>query len=140
MTREARVRQVVLADFLGAWRLDREVVHADGLRARLLGRAVWTPRGAEALYVESGQLTIEGQGSFEAERRYLWSADLEVFFEDGRFFHRVPGAGVAAGHWCAPDQYDVSYDFSGWPLWSCRWQVTGPRKDYCMRSRYLRER
>ena len=58
-----------------------------------------------------------------AERRYLWrdggAGTIEVFFDDGRFFHRfdaedhVPGA----THACDPDAYRVRYDFRAWPRW-----------------------
>ena len=44
-----------------------------------------------------------------------------------------------ADHWCDPDTYKVRYDFREWPLWRAEWRVTGPRKDYVMRSVYTRE-
>lgn len=128
-----------LVDFLGPWWLSREILQADGTRGRFEGRAEWQAAGADALYVEEGELVLP-HGSFRAERRYRWDADLNVFFEDGRYFHTVPVAGGATGHWCDPDRYDVTYDFSRWPDWSSRWQVRGPRKDYAMFSRYGRDR
>ena len=56
---------------------------------------------------------------------------IDVAFGDGRPFHRVgPGAQAVAAHDCPPDDYRLRYDFGAWPLWSVRWRVTGPRKDY----------
>ena len=127
-----------LADFLGDWRLTREIRHADGTLGRFEGVADWVRSENGALYTERGTLVIEGQGEFQAERRYGWDSDLRVFFDDGRFFHQVPGQGGSAGHWCDPDQYDVTYDFSAWPEWHCRWRVLGPRKDYVMTTGYRR--
>ncbi|WP_023849658.1 DUF6314 family protein [Ponticoccus alexandrii] len=126
-----------LADFMGLWRLDRRIVQADGVEAAFAGQAEWLPADHGALYVETGTLVMPA-GRFRAERRYLWEPDLTVRFDDGRFFHRVPTAGGGTGHWCDPDRYDVTYDFDGWPAWSCRWVVRGPRKDYAMTSHYAR--
>ena len=124
-----------LAEFIGEWSLEREIVQADGLHGHFSGRAWWHPEGDGALYEERGEMVLP-TGRFAAERRYRWESDLSVWFDDGRFFHQVPEAGGETGHWCDPDQYDVCYDFSRWPLWLVRWQVRGPRKDYVMVSRY----
>ncbi|MFW2586727.1 DUF6314 family protein [Sagittula sp. SSi028] len=127
-----------LTDFLGFWQISREIAQADGTRALFTGHGTWTQRpdgGAD--YAETGQLEMGG-GRFTAERRYHWTPGLDVYFDDGRFFHRVPAGGGATGHWCDPDQYDVRYDFADWPAWTVVWQVHGPRKDYTMTSRYTR--
>jgi len=124
-----------LADFEGHWALSRQIVPAVGPEARFEGTAVWTPEGA---YAEEGLLHVQGQTPMRAERRYVWDAELNVYFEDGRFFHRVPAEGGETGHWCAPDQYDVCYDFADWPRFEARWKVFGPRKNYEMISHYSR--
>lgn len=136
-TRDTRdVRARVLADFEGRWRIERRITQHDGPPARFDGQAVWSPEGDALRYMERGELRIEGQRAMQAERRYLWRADLSVWFEDGRFFHRVPPGGGDAAHWCAPDAYDVSYDFALWPRFRVVWRVRGPRKDYTMTSTY----
>jgi hypothetical protein len=71
-----------------------------------------------------------------AERRYLWDEKLNIYFEDGRFLLQVPALGGVAAHWCDPDQYIASYDFTDWPKWSCTCRIRGPRKDYTLHSRY----
>ncbi len=136
---------LTLRDFEGRWRLTRQIDDARGPDATFTGTAVFSPdsggRGLEL--VEQGQLVLQGQGAFQAERRYLWQQDdacVAVFFADGRDFHRFdPQGGQAqAAHWCDPDTYEVQYDFTGWPVWQVQWRVTGPRKDYMMRSVYTR--
>ncbi len=125
-----------LQDFLGRWQIRREIVHDDGTRGQFEGEAAWRAEGRDALYLETGRLSLGAQGAFQAERRYLWSSELTVFFEDGRLFHVVPPQGGDTAHWCPPDQYDGSYDFSHWPHWQVVWRVSGPRKSYVSTTRY----
>ena len=127
-----------LHDFLGGWALTRRIVHDDGTVAAFEGVATWQDAGdGTAWQVERGMLTLPGQGSFTAERRYLWRG-LDVFFEDGRFFHTVPPGGGSARHRCDPDAYAVAYEFGTWPDWHATWRVDGPRKAYAMISTYRR--
>ena len=128
-----------LTDFLGTWSLSRVIRHGDGASGTFEGSATIERDGAGALYSERGWLEMPGQGRFQAERRYRWDDALRVYFEDGRFFHQIPVEGGATGHWCDPDQYDVTYMFDDWPDWSSRWTVIGPRKNYVMTSRYSRK-
>ena len=129
---------VQLADFEGKWQLSRRIVQADGVEARFEGEAVFRPCDAGLSYEEVGRMILPGQPEMEARRAYLWKPDLTVWFEDGRYFHQVPGEGGETGHWCDPDQYDGCYDFAGWPIWRVCWDVRGPRKDYRMESEYRR--
>jgi len=126
----------VLDDFAGTWSLERRVSHADGVQARLKGKARWTPEGARLCYHETGMLEIPGQAQVRAERRYIWAPDLTVYFEDGRVFHQIPAAGGSVTHFCAPDHYEGIYDFSQWPVFELSWVVTGPSKSYHMHSIY----
>ena len=128
-----------LGDFLGDWRITREIRIADGSVGHFVGMAHWTADREGALYHESGELEMPGQGRFRAERQYRWGADLSVWFSDGRFFHHIPPLGGSASHWCDPDQYDAEYGFADWPVWWCQWRVRGPRKDYVMTSHYRRD-
>ena len=119
-----------LADFIGSWSVSRQITHHGGPNAQLTGTAVWRLIRGGALYHETGQLKIAGQGAMTAEQRYIWRDDLSVWFDETRFFHNVPVLGGAVGHFCSPDQYDGTYDFSRWPVWSVTWDVSGPRKAY----------
>ncbi|MEO9685293.1 MAG: DUF6314 family protein [Tateyamaria sp.] len=127
-----------LADFIGAWDIARKIVPAHGPSAEFAGQGVWTPTATGAEYAETGVLTMPGATPMTAERRYVWGQDLSVYFDDGRFFHRVPACGGTATHFCDPDTYGVEYDFEGWPTFTVSYAVHGPRKDYVMRSTYCR--
>ena len=131
-------RARVLGDFEGRWALSREIRPASGAAGRFEGEAEWQPSEGGLAYVERGLLMLEGHAPMQAERRYFWEEGLNVYFDDGRFFHQVPPEGGEAAHWCDPDQYDVTYDFMQWPRFETKWQVRGPRKDYEMISFYSR--
>ncbi len=127
-----------LEDFEGRWHLNREIRHDDGTHARFEGEADWRPDGPGLICREAGVLQMPEGPPMQAERRYLWRAGLRVYFDDGRFFHRVPVQGGTAEHWCDPDAYAVQYDFADWPAFSTIWRVDGPRKSYEMTSRFTR--
>lgn len=130
-------RRVHLSDFEGIWQVRRRIVHADGSTAEFAGIARWSPRQGGLQYTESGELVIAGQRPVKAEQRYFWGAGLDVYFDDGRYFHTVPSKGGEAAHWCPPDQYNVDYDFLNWPEFTVTWRVAGPRKDYVIVSEYI---
>ncbi|GFE52338.1 hypothetical protein So717_40910 [Roseobacter cerasinus] len=127
-----------LGDFIGRWRLTRQIRHTGGAQAEFAGHAVWQPEAQELIYHETGLLQMPGSQPMQAERKYLWREGLCVYFDDGRFFHQVPARGGNAEHWCDPDTYSVRYDFADWPAFSTAWTVRGPRKDYEMSSQYER--
>lgn len=131
-----------LDDFEGLWRLTRRITQDDAPDAELDGSAIWRPVAEGLHYSEAGLLRVGDAAPINAERRYLWrgGADgvIEVLFEDGRPFHRIDPEAPRDRHWCDPDLYEVTYDFSGWPDWSSVWRVRGPRKSYRMISRYTR--
>jgi len=133
-----------LADFRGLWTLTRRIedAHAGEVLA-LTGTTRFSDDVEGLICEETGTLTRSGHPPMTATRRYLWRQSgprIEVLFEDGRPFHGfVPGPRAHAKHDCAPDTYAVEYDFSRWPDWHAIWTVSGPRKDYVMRSDYRRD-
>lgn len=132
-----------LAQFEGRWHLDRQIEDAARGDMRLEGEAVLARSGLRLVYTETGTLVIPGQPSMTATQRYVWQERagwVAIRFSDGRPFHGFPlrAARAEATHLCDPDRYHVIYDFSAWPEWSSEWRVSGPRKDYVMRSHYLR--
>lgn len=127
-----------LADFAGAWRLEKHIRQDDGGEAWFEGQATWTPTGDGLAYCEEGLLRMGQAAPVKAERRYLWTVPLRVSFADGRFFHDVPAYGGQALHDCPPDTYLVTYAFTKWPEWRALWRVTGPRKAYRMDCLYRR--
>ncbi len=129
----------VLSDFAGRWTLSRQILHADAPDAQFDGVAEWASHGQELIYHEQGTLCLPGHAPMKSERRYLWRAPLDVFFDDGRFFHAVPPEGGESYHFCDPDAYTAIYDFSAWPAsFDTTWRVRGPRKNYTMKSLYTR--
>lgn len=131
---------IALSDLKGLWRLTRTIDDARaGLTGHLHGTSRWDPDEAGLLQQEEGFLHYGTAPPMQAARRYRWRADgdgLAVFFADGRPFHRLSPGLLADRHWCDPDTYDVSYDMSRWPDWTQVWNVTGPRKDAVITSRF----
>lgn len=141
---QVRGARPALDEFEGLWRLEREIEDARaGQTVRFSGTALFSSDTEGLLCEEAGDLILPGQPPMRATRRYLWrqqGEDIAVLFHDGRPFHLIgPGARPAAEHDCAPDLYRVRYDFRLWPDWEAEWRVSGPRKSYVMRSRYLRQ-
>lgn len=125
------------------WRLERVIDdRRAGTRATLAGKAWLRRDGRRLVYEETGELFLPGQGApIHATRRYLWTRQrgtVWVEFDDGRPFHTFPMGAPRpeARHFCPPDHYKVAYDFCLWPDWTATWEVSGPRKDYVMRSSY----
>lgn len=132
-----------LAAFEGRWQAERTITdRQSGQVIRFAGTVTFRPDPDGLIWDEDGALILPGQTPIRATRRYLWRAEgdgIAVFFDDGRPFHLIgPGVAPAAHHDCPPDSYDVAYDFSGWPVWTARWQVTGPRKDYTSETEFRR--
>lgn len=128
----------VLGDFIGLWELERDITPATGAPARFEGQATWRAVPGGAAYHETGVLHLDGAAPMMAQRRYAWRDDLSVWFTDGRPFHTVPPLGGQATHFCDPDTYVSTYDFAEWPVFWVRHDVTGPKKDYAMITRYTR--
>ncbi|MEL6410106.1 MAG: DUF6314 family protein [Pseudomonadota bacterium] len=129
-----------LNDFIGVWQLSREISHDDASDASFTGHARFIPKQDGLLYHETGQLQIEGQSAVNAERRYFWrpagQGAIDVFFDDGRAFHRIDPTRPEDTHFCDPDTYIVRYRFSDWPEWQANWRVSGPKKSYRLTSLY----
>ena len=133
-----------LSDFEGAWQIARAVEDfTGGPLVRLDGTARFITGDGGLWLHEVGEMRIGDAAPMQAERRYFWQANgaqIDTYFDDMRPFHSFDPAqdAPAAHHDCAPDAYDVAYDFGDWPQWQARWRVRGPRKDYQMITRYWR--
>ena len=129
-----------VADFVGEWHLTRVI--EDGLTGqtnRAAGTATLRHNGDHYIWAEVLELQMPGHPPMKAQRTYQWHADdtgVSLHFDDGRYFHRLKfGDSRSADHHdCAPDSYDVVYQFDSWPVWEARWTVRGPRKSYEMRT------
>lgn len=133
-------QMITLADLQGGWHLTRTITdHRAGQMGRLVGECHWSPDAAGLIQRETGTLHFGAAPPMQASRSYLWraeGADLAVYFEDGRPFHRLRPGALADCHHCDPDIYDVTYDLGRWPDWTQSWQVRGPRKDLTIESRF----
>lgn len=130
----------------GVWSVDRDLLdRALGTRGTFSGvvRFLSTPDGGLALREEGTVHWPSFAGP--AFREYLLRASarpdaLDVFFPDGRLFHRMSFSADANldRHWCDPDTYRVTYVFVDAHTFSYSWDITGPRKDLLLSSRLTR--
>ena len=130
----------------GCWRLERDLLdRSDGTRGTFSGVVTFTP-------IDDGSLALREEGTMRwpsftgpASREYVLKPlpqpdALDVFFPDGRPFHRMSFTPDTSQdtHWCDPDTYRVSYTRLGPDAFSYSWDVTGPRKDLLLVSRLAR--
>jgi hypothetical protein len=131
----------------GSWSVDRTLLdRSTGARGTFTGvvRFIDQPDGG-LQWREEGTVrwtSLSGAPfSGPASREYvLWPAEtpavLDVYFPDGRPFHRMGFAGQSNHdvHWCDPDTYRVTYTLGGPDECGYRWDVTGPAKDQLLES------
>jgi hypothetical protein len=125
-----------LEDFEGRWRIARRIEDAwMGTTGLFEGVARFEPDGDGLTYTEVGELRLPQEVPMTARRTFLWREDngaICVLYDDGRPFHKIAAGARVAQDWhdCAPDTYEVTYNFTQWPGWRMIWKVQGPRKDY----------
>ncbi len=132
--------------FVGDWNLRRDIYDLDSeWIGRFKGGASFVENDGGLDYAEEGKLQFGGLTAIKATRKYRWTfpggTTIAVLFDDGRDFHEFDSSQkvAQASHYCDPDEYDVTYDFSRWPEWRAAWRVEGPRKSYRMVSIYTRD-
>ncbi len=140
---------------LGTWSVDRTLRdRATGSRGTFTGVVRFTP-----LADDGGARTDDGGLRFHEEGTMVWTPasgtpftgpasrdyllrpagtrdTLDMFFPDGRPFHRM-GFGEQNSHdrhWCDPDTYRVTYTLVGPAEFRYCWDVTGPAKDHLIDS------
>ncbi|MEM9012145.1 MAG: DUF6314 family protein [Pseudomonadota bacterium] len=135
----------VAARFEGAWAVERHIHDFDSRWAgRFDGEGVFSPAEDALAYEETGVLRLGGLTALKATRRYTWCfpdpGRVDVYFEDGSFFHAFDPSQVEAeaSHYCDPDLYEVRYIFEEPRHWRAEWRVEGPRKDYRLVTHYRR--
>ena len=132
---------------IGSWSLDRVI---EG-QATMQGVATFVPLdGRQLAYREQGYLTLANGTTVQAEREYIFSRSddgFEVFFREDppRLFHAIslsasPGGELSghARHLCKRDDYRSAYTFLPDGTFVVRHVVSGPAKDYAMRTVYTR--
>jgi len=135
----------------GSWTVERTLLdRSTGTAGTFTGVVQFTPLAGPG---DDGALRFREEGTVvwrtaggspftaPASREYLLrpaesAATMDMFFPDGRPFHRM-GFGTdssQAQHWCDPDSYRVSYALMGPDEFRYRWDVTGPAKDQLLES------
>lgn len=136
----------------GIWAVERRMLdRSTGTTGTFMGSTVFAPGPASAddgALLQSEHGTVRwGDHEGPAAREYVWrptdaAATMDVFFPDGRFFHRVSlsadSSGLRAQHWCDPDDYRVSYTVLGPDQFRYVWDVRGPAKDLLLTSTLTR--
>jgi len=130
--------------FTGSWALSRRIIdRRAGIVGRLSGHAQFKPDETGLGYDESGVVSY-GNHEGLAHQSYHWDIHenglAEVRFKDGRLFHQLDlttGAAIV-DHPCAADQYRGEFRVATQNRWVTLWQITGPRKDLILISRFRR--
>ncbi|MEN3931803.1 DUF6314 family protein [Microvirga sp. W0021] len=137
-----------LPSFLtGQWQLQRLgwIGTGEGKRQimRMSGQAEITETDDGLLFSERGVMHFdEYHGS--AERQYLFRpvnpTTMQVFFDDGRYFHEMAFSGKRADvyHMCMPDDYSGRYRILDQDSWCLNWRIIGPHKNSLISSRFQR--
>ena len=130
--------------FAGEWRLDREILTADGEPAgEVAGTATFTEADGALVYFEEGQLRLGGYTgpvSRTLHYRPVGPGRAAVHFDHGGFFHDVD---LREGRWsaehpCRADFYRGEYRVLDAGRWRQEWAVRGPAKDHLIVSRFSR--
>ncbi|MFD2024251.1 DUF6314 family protein [Promicromonospora aerolata] len=130
---------------VGTWNFRREIHdHRDGAEYTAHGTARFTRQDDGRIrWSEHGTLDWVS-GSTPVSRTLFLVRDpadderrWRVTFEDGRDFH--PWTAGAVEHLCGRDLYQggVAASEELATRWQLHWRVTGPEKDYTMRTTYL---
>lgn len=132
----------------GAWTIRREII---GAGARFSGEAAFRPLDDGRLaYAEHGRLDLPDGTSLKGEQSYFFTpADdgFAVHFDETppRLFHDVSlqvladgGFAGEATHLCVDDIYSSRYLFLPDGSFETTHVVSGPKKDYTVRSIYTR--
>jgi hypothetical protein len=136
-----------LERLLGEWRLERTISG----QGQMSGTASFqSAENRRVLYRESGELLLESGTRLHGEQRYFYErtdGGFAVYFHGtGELFEQVILAVDAAGDWigraehlCVADVYASEYLFRVDGTFEVRHQVRGPRKDYTIRTVYVRD-
>ncbi|MEM6811941.1 MAG: DUF6314 family protein [Pseudomonadota bacterium] len=130
----------------GRWNLDRQITP----HGHFSGEAVFSKIDDTSLaYSETGQLSLDsGDTLNDVSKRYIFSLKdegISVYFDDGpdkgKLFHTLnfDQSGTAeADHFCKPDTYHSRYQFHSDVSFVITHDVSGPYKDYKIKSCYSR--
>lgn len=147
-----RINERVFGFLEGEWCVERRFEGSYG--GAFTGRANFSPEAggpSTCRYTEQGGLTDSEGKTFDARQSYryrLVEGKLQVLKRDGAdwtVMHELEFSGDAGQasashvHLCGQDRYAATYriDFAG-EAWELAYAVSGPEKDYRIRSFYER--
>lgn len=135
---------------VGRWQFQRRIDDQKSVMSGdIRGAAVFANSGPGAgggglSYREEGRFDRPNQPSLVCSQTYSYQildlGSAEVYFPDGRFFHRLD---LRRGRWevehsCGPDLYRGQFVVISPDCWTTVWRVSGPRKDAVLTSRFNR--
>ncbi|WP_308113916.1 DUF6314 family protein [Arthrobacter sp. ISL-30] len=137
----------LLSYLAGAWLAERTMLdRATGSRGTFTGVVTFTETPDGGLLLREEGTMHWPSHSGPASREYVLRPSdqpqaMDVFFRDGRPFHRMSFAPEDRHdrHWCDPDTYRVSYTWEGPQEFSYAWDVQGPAKDLLLQTRLRKE-
>lgn len=131
----------------GTWSAERTMLdRATGTQGTFTGVVVFAEMPDGGLRLREDGTMNWPTHSGPAFREYLLRGSedpqtMDVFFADGRPFHRMSFAPDASQdqHWCDPDTYRVRYNLTGPDEFTYSWDVRGPAKDLLLVTRLRRQ-
>ncbi|WP_158944900.1 DUF6314 family protein [Granulicella sp. S190] len=135
----------VFDGLLGEWGFEREIPG----QGRMSGTASFTAlEDGSVLYREAGELRLEDGQALQSRQSYLYErgdCGFAVRFHDTRELFQVvrfevEGEEMAGGaeHLCKDDRYVSAYRIYADGSFEIRHRVSGPKKDYAIRTVYWR--
>lgn len=133
-----------VAHLAGTWDVVRQLEDRhDDVRGTFRGTAAFVPDGAGLRWSEEGVLCLgRYAGPARRELAIVPAGDgWEVRFADGRPFHplALTTGRAEVEHPCGEDHYAGAYESDGPDVVLVRWDVTGPRADATILTRYTRQ-
>ncbi|GAB3541867.1 DUF6314 family protein [Arthrobacter tecti] len=133
----------------GTWEVRRTLKDlTSGTKGTFNGTATFTKHDDDGalLHREHGTLAWAGLAPTTATRALTWRPGIDdysmnVFFEDGRFFHalNLENGSDTPEHLCQPDLYRGSFAIKDSDSWNYTWRVTGPNKNLRLTTRLSRQ-
>lgn len=147
--KNSETRNELLSFFSGVWKIERTITHRFpvGESYQATGLATFSlEKNGDLLYQEEVEMcSLRTKDVFQGTQQYIYKYDsasdtLAKYFSDGRFFYKleISGNTASGNHFCKEDNYKANYIFKAENIFSLTYLVKGPRKDYIMKTAYVR--
>lgn len=135
----------ILKILTGQWQFNRHFSYEGSAK----GVATFSTRENSLFYRETGILHLHQ--SFNFYREYIFSKNknsIDVWFvndnEKGQFFYKLEKCShdgdilkMQGSHRCVNDNYLATYKIFGPDRFDVHYQIKGPKKDYCIYTKYI---